>query len=154
MAERNPFSNLLTLGGVGWPVARIYALKAGASLTDEIIRIAAKERVKTARVEAIGGVSKLKVAYFNHEAKKYEEHDFDEFLEVTGLLGNITQKDGKPFLHAHGTFGRRDMSLVGGHVMSATVFPLMEVVITKTANRATRKFDEKTGLNVIYRIED
>ena len=135
-------------------MAKMYALKAGTSLTDEILRIAAKERIKTARVEAIGGVNKLRLAYFNHETKKYEEHDFDEFLEITGMLGNITQKDGKPFLHAHCTFGRRDMSVVGGHLMSATVFPLAEVVITKTLNRATRRFDEKTGLNLIYKIED
>ena len=135
-------------------MAKIYALKAGTSLTDEILRIAAKERIKTAKVEAIGGVNKLRLAYFNHETKKYEEHDFDEFLEITGMLGNITQKDGKPFLHAHCTFGRRDMSVVGGHLMSATVFPLAEVVITKTLNRATRRFDEKTGLNLIYKIED
>ena len=136
------------------PMARIYALKAGTSLPDEIIRIAKKERIKTARVEAIGGVNRLKLAYFNHETKKYEEHEFDEFLEVTGMLGNITQKDGKPFLHAHCTFGRRDMSVVGGHLISATVFPLLEVVITKTQNKATRRFDETTGLNVIYRTED
>jgi predicted DNA-binding protein with PD1-like motif len=135
-------------------MAKLYALKAGTSLTDEIIRIASRERIKTARVEAIGGVNKLKLAYFNHETKKYEEHAFDEFLEVTGMLGNITQKDGKPFLHAHCTFGRRDMSVVGGHLISATVFPLMEVVVTKTTNSAARRFDEETGLNLIYKIED
>jgi len=135
-------------------MAKIHALKAGMSLTDEILRIARKERIKTARVEAIGGVDRLKLAYFNHRTKKYEEHEYNEFLEVTGMLGNITQKDGKPFLHAHCTFGRRDMSVIGGHLISATVFPLMEVVITPTRNRATRRFDEKLGLNVIYRIED
>ncbi len=135
-------------------MARIHALKAGTSLTDEIIRIAAAEKIKTARVEAIGGVNRLDLAYYNHATKKYEEHSFDEFLEVTGLLGNITRKDGKPFLHAHCTLGRKDMSVVGGHLISATVFPLLEVVITPTSNRATRHFDEKTGLNVIYEIED
>lgn len=135
-------------------MARIHALEAGTSLTDEIIRIAAMEKIETAKVEAIGGVKKLNLAYYNHAAKKYEEHGFDEFLEVTGLLGNITQKDGEPFLHAHGTFGRKDMSVVGGHLISATVFPFLEVVITPTSNRAKRRFDEKTGLNVIYEIED
>ena len=45
------------------PMARIYALKAGTSLPDEIIRIAKKERIKTARVEAIGGVNRLRLAY-------------------------------------------------------------------------------------------
>lgn len=132
-------------------MTRIYSLKAGAKVPEDIISIAKRARLSTASVEAIGGVNKLRLAYFNHETKKYEEHDFEEFLEVTSLLGNITLKDGKPFLHVHGTFGRKDLGVLGGHVVSATVFPLLEVVITPTKNRALRKFDGELGLNVIYK---
>lgn len=130
-------------------MAKIYPLKAGTSLTDEIARIAAKERIKTGMVAGIGTVSKVRLAYFNHQTKKYEEHEVEEQLEVTGVLGNITQKDGKPFVHLHGTFGRRDTSVMGGHITSATVFPLMEIVVTPTSNQAYRTFDEEIGLNVI-----
>ena len=135
-------------------MARIYSLAAGTSLTEEILKIAEREKIKTARFEAIGGVNKLRLAYFNHHTKKYEEHDYEEFLDVTGMLGNITQKDGKPFLHAHCTLGRRDMSVIGGHLVSATVFPLLEVVITPTKNEARRRFDDELGLNVIYKVQD
>lgn len=131
-------------------MARIYSLKAGAKVPDDIVAITTKEKIPTARVEAIGGVKRLRLAYFNHESKKYEEHEYREFLEVTSILGNITLKDGKPFLHIHGTFGRKDLSVIAGHVMAATVFPLLEVVITPTRNRALRRFDDKLGLNVIY----
>jgi len=130
-------------------VAKIYSLKAGAKVPDDIVAIAARERILTARVEAIGGVNDLRLAYFNHVSKKYEEHDFHEFLEVTSILGNITLKDRRPFLHIHGTFGRKDLSVLAGHVMAATVFPLLEVVVTPTKNRALRKFDQELGLNVI-----
>jgi len=132
-------------------MAKLYSLKAGAKIPDDIVTIAAREKIATARVEAIGGVDKLRLAYFNRASKKYEEHDFAEFFEVTSLLGNITQKEGKPFLHVHGNFGRKDLSVVGGHVMTAEVFPIMELVITPTKNRALRRFDEALGLNVIYR---
>jgi len=132
-------------------MAKIYSLKGGAKVPDDILALAKKEGIRTARVEAIGGVEELRLAYFDHVAKRYEEHDFREFLEVTSLLGNITMKDGKPFLHVHGNFGRRDLSALAGHVMSAKVFPLLEVVITPTKNRALRKFDDDLGLNVIYR---
>lgn len=134
-------------------VAKIYSLKAGTLLPDEILKIAERERIRTARVEAIGGVKKLRIAFFNHESKKYEEHDYEEFLEVTGLLGNVTLKEGRPFLHMHGTFGRRDTTVVGGHLVSATVFPLLELVITRAENTARKKFNKKLGLNVIYNIE-
>jgi predicted DNA-binding protein with PD1-like motif len=66
-------------------------------------------------------------------------------------LGNITQKDGKPFLHVHGTFGRKDLSVLGGHIISASVFPILEVIMTPTRNSAFRRFDEELGLNIIYR---
>jgi len=132
-------------------MAKIYSLKAGAKVPDDILAIAKKERVATARVEAIGGVKELRLAYFDHEAKRYEEHNFHEFLEVTSLLGNITTKEGKPFLHVHGNFGRRDLSALAGHIISAKVFPLLEVVVTPTKNKALRRFDDDLGLNVIYR---
>ena len=132
-------------------MAKIYSLKAGAKIPDDILAIVSKEKVATARVEAIGGVEELRLAYFNRNSKRYEEHDFREFLEVAGILGNVTLKGGKPFLHVHGTFGRRDLSALAGHVVTAKVFPLLEVVITPTRNRALRRFDDELGLNVIYR---
>jgi hypothetical protein len=135
-------------------LAKIYSLRKGTSFVDEVLRIAGTEKITTARVEAIGGVNRLTLGHFNSEKKKHEEHVYEEFLEVACILGNITMKDGKPFLHAHGTFGRKDMSALSGHVISANVFPLLEVVITPTSNKALRKFDEETGSNVIYKTQD
>jgi len=132
-------------------MAKIYSLKAGARIPEDILAIVKREKLGTARVEAIGGVEELRLAYFDRGTKRYEEHDFEEFLEVTGILGNVTMKDRSPFLHIHGTFGRRDLSALAGHVMTAKVFPLLEVVITPTKNRALRHFDDDLGLNVIYR---
>jgi len=132
-------------------MAKIYNLKAGARIPDDVISIAKREKIVTARIEAIGGVDELRLAYFNRDTKRYEEHNFQEFLEVTGILGNVTLKDGMPFLHVHGTFGRRDLSALAGHVMTARVFPLLEVIVTPTNNRAFRRFDENLGLNVIYK---
>ena len=132
-------------------MAKIFALSKGAKIPDRILEIAKSEKVRTASVEAIGGVSDLNLAYFNHLEKKYEEHRYSEFLEVTLLAGNLTLKEGKPFLHVHGTFGRKDVSVIGGHVLSATVFPILELVVTPTTNTALRKFDDESGLNVIYK---
>ncbi|MDE1853704.1 MAG: DUF296 domain-containing protein [Thaumarchaeota archaeon] len=132
-------------------MAKLYSLKREARIPEDIVSITVREKVATAKVEAIGGVNRLRLAYFNHQTKKYEEHDYSEFLEVAGLIGNITLKDGKQFLHVHGTFGRRDLSVIAGHVVSATVFPLLEVSITPMRNKAIRKFDDEIGLNVIYR---
>ena len=132
-------------------VAELRSLKAGSKIPEGLVHLAVEANVRCAKVEAIGGVRELNLAYYNHGTKKYEEHSFREFMEVTSLLGNVTQSDGKPFLHVHGTFGRRDLSVVAGHVVSATVFPLLEVVVTPTKNIAVRRFDEELGLKVIYK---
>jgi hypothetical protein len=148
-----PASILLTCAAPGIGVSKIYSLKPGTGLMDGLLAIAKEEKIGTAKVEAIGGVKQLRLAYFNSSARKYEEHEYNEFLEVTSLIGNITLKDEAPFLHLHGTFGRRDMSVIGGHVISGKVFPLLEAVFTPTKNKARRKFDESTGLNVIYETQ-
>ncbi len=130
-------------------MAKIYSLGAGSKLPEDLLAIASKERIATALLSGIGGVRELTLAYFNKSTKAYEKHRFEEDLEVTSLLGNITLKEGKPYLHIHGNFGRRDLSLIGGHVDSAVVSPLLEVVLTPTRNRAVRTFDSALGLNVI-----
>jgi len=66
--------------------------------------------LKTARVEAIGTLRKAKVAYYNHNMKKYEEHLYNENMEVTSMLGDITMMERKPFLHLHANLGRKEMS--------------------------------------------
>ena len=108
--------------------------------------------MRTARVEAIGTLRKAKIAYYNRKTKKYEEHVYDENMEVTSMLGNITIMQKKPFLHLHANLGRKDMSVVGGHVVSAVVHPFLEVVITPTSNVASRRYYETLNLNAIYDI--
>ncbi len=134
-------------------MAEIYNLEAGSGLVEGLLDIARRKRIATAAVMAIGGVDRLRLAYFNSKEKKYEEHDYEEFLEVISLTGNVAQKDGAPFLHLHGTFAKRDMSVIGGHVFSGTVSPLLEAVFVPTANTAYRRFDESRGITSIYKIQ-
>ena len=128
---------------------QVHRLAAGSTVPDDIVAIASGSGMECAAVEGIGGVDELTIAYYNHQTKKYEEHHFNEFLEVTSLIGNVTVKEGKLFLHAHGTFGRKDLSVVGGHVMSARVYPTLEMVFTELENKAVREFDEESGLFLI-----
>ena len=58
----------------------------------------------------------------------------------------------KPFLHLHANLVRKDMNVVGGHLVSGEVRPFLEVVITPTSSVASRKYDETLNLNAIYDI--
>ncbi len=39
--------------------------------------------------------------YYNQETREYRFLVFDRALEIVKLAGNISLKDGKPFVHAH-----------------------------------------------------
>jgi uncharacterized protein len=121
-------------------------------LHEEIIAIARKEEIATAGIRAIGGVKELRLSYYNRSTKKYENHDFNELLDVVSLVGNITMKDGNQFLHAHGNFSRKDLGVIGGHITSAVISPRLEVSLIPTKNTARRRFDKSLGLNVIYNL--
>ena len=113
-------------------MTKIYKLIAGANLTEEIAKIAKKEKIREAVVDGIGTVNELRISLSEDLGEKGEALEFKEQMEVTTLLGNVKLKAGQPVVHVHGTFSRRDMSVVGGHVVSATVFPMLELTITST----------------------
>lgn len=130
MSSRRWVVNLFNVGRLDRAVTRIYKLPGGTSLTDEIARIARKEKIKAAVVDGIGTVNDVKLAFSEDATKKEQARKFKEQLEVTTLLGSVRLKGGKPFVHVHETFSRKDMSVVGGHIVSATVSPMFELMIT------------------------
>jgi predicted DNA-binding protein with PD1-like motif len=111
-----------------------------------LLAIAHREGIEYAALSGLGAVSGVSLAYFNDETRQYETHHIEEQLEVIGLTGNVTLKEGQPFLHVHATFGGRDLSVRGGHVMEATVKPNLEIWLTRGSEAVVRLPDEESGL--------
>ena len=100
--------------------------------------------------QAIGAVEKAIVAYWNWDSKLYEEIPVDEQVEVISLLGNLTRDEsGGPKVHAHVTLGKRDGSVVSGHLVSGVVRPTLELVLTLSDVDIRRRKDPETGLTLI-----
>jgi len=112
-------------------MAKIFRLNKGDLIPKSIIEIAKANNYKTALLQGIGGFSKATLAYFNHQKKKYEEIEYDEQFEVVSLTGNITLKDGEPFVHLHVVLSRKDMSTLGGHLSKAIVNPFIELIFNQ-----------------------
>jgi predicted DNA-binding protein with PD1-like motif len=98
-------------------------LAKGSDLMAEIERICAERDIRAAWVSAIGAVSHSAYAYYEQDDHRYLELSSDTHHEIAGFVGNISMRDGKPFLHAHGTFADASGSCVGGHLLRGiTVF--------------------------------
>ncbi len=74
---------------------------------------------------------------------------FAEQMEITNLTGNISAKDGEPYLHVHLTCSRRDYTCVGGHLLSARINGACELIVTDFGLTSLgRRADAETGLNL------
>lgn len=107
-----------------------------------------KERVAFGSVEGIGAVGRAEVGLYRVAERKYYPNTFEGEMEMTSLLGNVTEKDGQVYLHLHANFARADGQVLGGHLNGAVVSGTAEIFIRTAPGTVGRRADPGTGLNV------
>lgn len=127
----------------------ILRLASGESLIATLTAFLKQAGVQFANVSAAGAVASVRLGYWNADTRQYAFRDFDEQLEVVSFQGNASLKDGEPFLHLHGVFGRSDYSTIGGHVQEARVHPTMEIWLRTEDIPVRRSKDPATGLDLL-----
>lgn len=122
-------------------------LDYGADLLEEITGICRKNNIQLGRVEAIGAVQKASLAYYDQQTFEYQFFTLDRHLEIIKLVGNVSLKDGKPFVHAHIALADDSGAVYGGHLASGTIIFACEIIIESLAGPSfERKHDEETRL--------
>jgi predicted DNA-binding protein with PD1-like motif len=122
-------------------------LDRGSDLVAELERICAERGITAAWVSVIGAVSHAVYAYYHQTDHRYLEMASDTHHEIVGFIGNVSVRDGKPFLHAHATFADEHGACVGGHLLRGiTVFASEFTIREMTDVELVRTFDEETGL--------
>jgi predicted DNA-binding protein with PD1-like motif len=122
-------------------------LATGSDLVVEIERQCAEQGILAAEVSVIGAVRRARYAYYEQSEHRYLELGSETHHEITGFVGNISQRDGRPFLHAHATFADVDGATVGGHLLRGIEVFAAEVVIREVEGVSlVRMPDEETGL--------
>lgn len=128
----------------------VLILDQGEEAFRTIAEFADREKVTGASVSAIGAFSQAKVGWFDFAAKKYKPIEVGEQCEVLSLLGDVAQgDDGKASLHLHAVLGLQDGTLRGGHLLSGSVQPTLEVTITETVVHLRRKKRPDLGIALI-----
>jgi len=119
----------------------------GGDLLEEITALCAAKGVTLGRVEALGALKKARLGYYDQNAREYRFLEINEPLEITGLIGNVSVKDGKPLVHAHVTLSDREHRAYGGHLgPGCEVFACEFVLQVFDGPQLTRGFDQQTGL--------
>ncbi len=116
-------------------------------LLEEIAAVADAHGMQAAELRAIGALKTARLAFYDQTAHEYGEFSVDAPVELLGLLGNVTRKDGSTFVHAHATLAGHDGACVGGHVAPGCVIFACELILQELVGEPLeREFDEVTGL--------
>lgn len=121
----------------------------GAGLLEELSRLCVEHDVRLGRLEAIGAVQKARISYYDQGTHEYREMAFDQPMEIAKLTGNVSLKDGRPFVHAHVTLADSRGRAFGGHLCPGTVVFACEFLLEAFEGDEFRRVqDDQTGLSL------
>jgi hypothetical protein len=132
------------------PKTFVIVLETGDEVLASLNGFAQAEHLAASSFKAIGALSSVELGWFNWDSKKYQiAVTLDEQVELLSLIGDIALKDNEPQIHAHLVIGRRDGTAHGGHLLSATVRPTCEIVVTESPRHLQKEIDPASGIALI-----
>ena len=127
----------------------VIRLDRGEEVVTSIENACQKSCVRLGTVSAIGAVDHAVVGLYRVEEQEYHSNTFDMPLEIVGLTGNVTTKEGKVYLHLHAALADETGRVVGGHLNEARVSATCEIFIRRLEGEVERVLDPSIGLNVL-----
>ncbi len=122
-------------------------LPHGGDLLEEIAAVADAHGMQAAELRAIGALQTARLSFYDQATHEYGEFPVDAPVELVGLLGNVSRRDGATAVHAHATLAGHDGACVGGHVAPGCVIFACELILQELVGEPLeRAHDEVTGL--------
>lgn len=122
----------------------------GSDLLSSLTELCGVEQIRLGVFTVIGAVTRACMGYYDQAGQQYVDCvNLEKKLEITCCTGNISLKDGKPFVHAHITLADLSGQACGGHLMPGTVIFAAEYYIRELCGaELQRRHDPQTGLSL------
>jgi predicted DNA-binding protein with PD1-like motif len=111
--------------------------------------IALKQNIRAGLYEGIGSLNRANLGHYDFNTKQYKHELFEDDLEIINLSGNIAMMDKQVIPHTHVTLGKRDFSVIGGHLDEGSIANMVEIGLEKLPGRLVKAKDEQVGLNLL-----
>jgi predicted DNA-binding protein with PD1-like motif len=122
----------------------------GEEIIETVKKVAEKEHIRLASIEALGATDDFTVGVYDVAAKRYDSKTFTGPHEIVSLTGTITEKDGAFYQHLHLSAGNAACEVFGGHLNRAVVSATCEMVIRILSGAVDRKTDPEIGINLLH----
>ena len=127
----------------------VLSLDNHVEVSAAIAAFCVEKGILAGNVMGLGAVSEATFRFLDPNTLKYVDKTFTEQMEITNLTGNISQKDGKPYLHLHITASRRDYTCIGGHLLTAYINGACELYVEAFPDAFVGRYaDPQTGINL------
>lgn len=127
----------------------ILAFDLGDDLIPKLIEFADEKKVRSAYFHGIGAIRDFELGYYILNRKTYKRKKFSEIAELLSCDGNLAVREGKTFAHVHVSLGRKNFTVMGGHLFSAVVAVTAEIIFHPLATKLNRAYDDTTGLYLL-----
>ncbi|MFM8314648.1 MAG: PPC domain-containing DNA-binding protein [Deltaproteobacteria bacterium] len=125
----------------------------GEKLVATLTRDVSDLGLKGGLISGLGALIDVELGYYHLEEKDYHRKTFSEMdYELISLTGNLSLKEGKPYIHVHAALGDNQFRVFGGHLFEANVAVTAEVSIIPLGKMPVRELDPKLGLATICRM--
>lgn len=122
-------------------------LPKGGDLVKELTRVARENNITRGTVQVIGALENAELGFYNQLTFEYEPHHVNENVELLAGVGNISLKDGEPFVHLHLTLSDNKGAALGGHAMEGCIIFAAEAFLREVKGEPLeRVLDEPTKL--------
>lgn len=127
----------------------VLRLDPGEEIVASLTRLVEQEQVQLGSVTAIGAANDVTIGIFRTQEKQYHARRYQGDYEISALVGNVTRKEGEPYLHLHITIGNPVTGEVhAGHLTSATISATLELFLQVWDGQVGREFSDQVGLNL------
>jgi len=127
----------------------VLRLDQGEELVRNLTQFCEDNQITSGWLSGLGGALWAELAFYHLEQKAYEFDRIDEPLEVANLTGNVTQVNGKPFLHIHTTVSDLNYHAYAGHLKELAVAATLEVRLEVWTEPIARVHNDACGLKIL-----
>ena len=126
----------------------IVRLKHDADLVQTMTELVRSKGIEAGSFTVIGALKRARLGYYDQKNHEYRELKIDSPHEMASCIGNVSLKDGEPFIHAHVVLADETGNTKAGHLLEGVVFAAEVHLRQLEGPRLERKYDEVTGLSL------